>query len=169
MTKFCAEWPNLSVDQRRQFYADVLYSIAKPESAYSRASMYWESGQGTDEITGLQIKTSEGFLQLSYDDILGYGHACDFSYAIHDKPFHLDDIAHKPASKSWNGLHPNEKYIQDGPRNLTCGVAIFDTLLKNHSGEFADVMSLYWSTMRRSGAAYSTIWGQMRSRNSPCH
>lgn len=173
MTKFCAEWPTLTKDQRRQFYADLFYSITKPESNYKRASMYWEEGQGTDSVTGLKIKTSEGFLQLSYSDKRGYGPACDFDYDGNDKPFHLKDIAVKPSSHGWLGLSPNQKNIQHPLKNLGCGIAIVDKLMRSEarkSEEFADLMGRYWATMRRSHASsYASIWKQMRERGSPCH
>lgn len=170
MTKFCSAWPSMNESQRRQFYADLLFAITKPESNYKRGSLYWEESQGTDSITGLKVKTSEGFLQISYSDVRGYGAACDFSYASHDKPLHLKDIAAKPNSHAWLSAHPNDKYILDPIRNLRCGIAIVDRLmLKNPSKEFADTLGAYWSTMRRGRDSYKSVWNQMRARNTPCN
>lgn len=168
MGQFCAEWSTLSQDQRKQFYADVLYSIALPESDYDRGSLYYETSLGNDAETGLPV-VSEGFLQLSYQDIEAYP-KCQFD-ANKDKSFIQDDWAARGGHTAWESKHPNDKTILNPFTNLACGVVIFDKLLStNNTKEFADRLGAYWSSMRRSHSdTYSQIWQQMRARNSPCH
>lgn len=176
MSQFCAEWATLTKEQRREFWADLFFSIAKPESNYNWATMYWEEDQGKDSVTGLTVKTSEGPLQLSYSDVNSYGPSCDFDYN-HDRPFHLQDIEAKPTGHSWKSKFPQDKYILHPVRNLRCGIAIADRLLRSEKRagtEFADLMGAYWATMRRlkdgkPRDSYAAIWKQMRSRQSPCH
>lgn len=167
MTKFCAEWPELSIEQRKQMYADLLYSIALPESDYDRSTLYYEDTLGTDSKTQLPV-VSEGFLQLSYGDVNLYP-ACKFD-ATKDKQMIQDDWSNRNGKHSWKSNHASGKTILDSFNNLLCGVHIIDELLSSKpTTEFGDNLGRYWSSMRRSGNAYSDIWAQMRKRNSPCH
>lgn len=167
MTKFCAEWPSLSIDQRRQFYADVLYAISSPESSYDRSTLYLEDALGKDRRTGLPV-ISEGLLQLSYGDVDIYS-ACEFD-SISDKLYIVNDWNnHNPNSHTWHSIYSDQKTILDPIKNLKCGVAIIDQLLKTSEKEFADNLGRYWSSMRRSNLTYQKIWAAMRNRNSPCH
>lgn len=173
MAKVCPQWGSMNETQRREFWADFMFSVIKPESNYKWASMYWEEGQGVDSVTGLRVKTSEGPLQLSYSDVQAYGAACDFQYQSHDREYHLQDIANKPASKSWLSKFPQEKYILHPVRNIHCGIAIMDKLLKNpslSSIEFSDLLGRYWAVMRRgkNPESYAQVVKQMKSRGSVC-
>lgn len=167
MTQFCAEWPELSFDQRRQMYSDLFYSIALPESNYDRKSLYYEDELGSDPLTDLPV-VSEGLLQLSYQDVLSYP-SCKFN-ASADKVYINDDWNNRNGKQSWESKHVNGKTILDPFNNLLCGISIVDDLLKSSpTKEFSDNLGRYWSSMRRTSDAYSDIWIAMKKRGSPCH
>jgi hypothetical protein len=178
MIGFCPNWPRMAAQDRVQFWADLFYSITKPESNYNRTSMYWEEAQGTDEVTGLSVKTSEGLLQLSYSDVRTYRGKCKFDYAA-DKQMHIDDINNKPSSHSWKSRHP-EKTILDPYLNLGCGVEIADAMFdlsswynvgypKQRLKSFDALMGSYWSTMRVANSTFQEVKSQMKSRSSKCY
>lgn len=178
MSGFCPNWGSMDKDSRIQFWVDLMYSITKPESNYDRSVMYWEDSQGTDYVTGLKVKTSEGLLQLSYSDVKTYRGKCKFDYAK-DKLMHEDDIKSKPSSHSWKSKHI-EKTILDPYLNLECGIEISDTMFdlsswfnreypRQKGYSFERVMGNYWATMKPSREGYAVVIKQMKSRNSKCY
>lgn len=177
MKKFCDVWPALTREERKQFFADVLYSIAKPESSYNPQAMYIEDTMGKDLVTGLPV-ASEGFMQISYQDASWYKE-CKFDWAG-DKAAFTRDMTLNGSIRTKGGFTSKalDRSIQNPYTNLGCGVAIVKQLMKSRPDkEFADTMGLYWSTMRRekksngvmvSNPHYKMIWQQMNARNSKC-
>jgi hypothetical protein len=164
MSTFCPAWGGMSADQKKQFFADLAFSIAAPESDYQNLSMYIEDTLGIDPLTGLPV-VSEGLLQLSYQDIQGTPR-CDFN-AKKDLPALKDDVRGR-ATGSFLSHHP-ERDTLNPIKNLSCGVWIMDGLYQKHPGEeFARTMSRYWSTMRRGHPEFEQIKQQMKLKESPC-
>lgn len=163
MTQFCDAWPTMNVDQKKQMYADLLYSIAYPESNYNNLNIYLESTMSKDELTGLPTM-SEGMEQLSYQDTKTYGSGCAFDWKKDYKNL-KDDIDH---GRSYSA-HP-ERDTLNPYLNLKCAMTIIDFHLKISSKEFADSLAQYWYTMnRKHGEDYSMVWSKMRERRSVCH
>jgi hypothetical protein len=164
MGKFCDAWIDLNRDERKQFYADLLYAIAYPESNYANLSMYIENSLGKDAVTGLPV-VSEGLLQLSYQDVRGYP-KCQFDAKKDLAALHDDLSGHDRGG--FLSHHP-ERDTLNPYKNLSCGVAIVDKLLTSYPQvEFADMLGKYWSTARRASPAYQKVWQKLRERRSPC-
>lgn len=163
MIKFCDVWPKLTIEQKKQMYADLLYSIAYPESNYDNQSIYLESTMSSDELTGLPTM-SEGLEQLSYQDANSYGKGCAFDWKKDYKK--LKDDIEKGRKFS---IYP-ERDTLNPFKNLLCSMTIIDLHLKISNDEFADSLSQYWYTMNRSHEEeYAQVWEKMRERKSPCH
>ncbi len=161
MKIYCPKWAKLSEIEKRQFYADVLYGVARYESNYNPISLFYEKDLPRDEVTG-QLCISEGLLQLSYQDEK-WAH-CGFNYAL-DKAKHADDLVNRNKRLSWDSLHP-DKTILDPIRNLTCGIKIFSFRMKrNPTKEFQANMGAYWSTIRDKTGLIIT---RMQARGSEC-
>lgn len=175
MADFCRGWDKMSDTERKQFYADLLYAIAYPESGYKNLTVYREVKQGIDKATGLE-KTSEGMLQLSYSDALYY--PCDF-----DAKKDLEDLKEDLAStkeKSFLSKNP-ERDTLNPIKNISCGVAIVDKLLKRDEYKEKDFMwtlGRYWNTARKwetdkdgklvIKSSYKKVLMQMKARKSKC-
>jgi len=184
MTNICPKWGNLSREQRIQFYADLLYAIAKPESDRNRLVMFNETGiidpktkkQLIDPVTGYPI-ISEGLLQLSYADLKSYkakdGLGCAFDWTK-DKEAFLEDLNANAGKKSFKSAHP-ERTILDPYVQLTCGIHILKVRMqKKPTEDFLAAAGRYWSTMRMTAAnnkpnpAFKQVLRELDARKSPC-
>lgn len=149
MGSFEPNWGTMSEDQKKTFYANLVFGMAKEESGHSRISLYFENKfKNKDKVTGLPV-VSEGLMQLSYQDKQWYKF-CQFDYAK-DKAMHEADWKARPAGKlDWKSGHP-DKTILDPYVNLGCAIGIMDSQLKNpklKDRSFADSLT-YWSVMSR--------------------
>lgn len=162
ISTFCPKYNNFTTDQKRQFFADLFFGVAKYESNYKPLSLYWESSLGKDSATKLPV-VSEGMLQLSYQDEV-WAH-CGFDAKLDAKAI-ADDYAKKPFGKhTWFSVHP-EKTILDPIRNLTCGIRIMDWRISHYPGRnFQENMGKYWATIRDQSSA---IKAAMKGRNNAC-
>lgn len=138
MKSFCPRWPELNETQRRKFYSELFFIMAKYESGYNSLSMFHEKKQGIDAATGL-IKLSEGLLQISYSDSLSRRYKCKFD-AKKDLEQLKKDIVNMKGTRGRDTLDPI--------KNLECGISIFDWLLQSDQRDFATVMGRYWSVLR---------------------
>jgi hypothetical protein len=165
MNRFCDAWIDLDRNERKQFYADLLYAIAYPESGYANLSMYVED-MGKDSKTGLPV-VSEGLLSLSYQDVGGYP-KCQFDWKK-DLAALKDDVAGHKVGDGFTSHHPDRDTLNPY-KNLACGAHIIDVMLKNYpSMEFADMMGKYWAVMKRANStSYQKVWKKLRERKSPC-
>jgi hypothetical protein len=84
LSNFCPGFAEIR--DKAQFYADVLWSIAGPESDRRRTQITLETKldgvvNPIDPVTGYQVR-SEGLLQLSYQDTVNYNasKACPFDW-----------------------------------------------------------------------------------------
>lgn len=80
---FCPEYPNLSPTQRVEFYAHLISTMSKYESAYKTEAVYEESGNLLGVI-------SRGLLQISFDSANGYGCGLKSSQELHDPLINLN-------------------------------------------------------------------------------
>lgn len=170
LNSFCPKWASLDQTQRQTFYADLLYAIAGPESAWDRSSMYYEKGfSSPDAITGLPV-VSEGFLQLSYQDGKWYK-GCEMDWAK-DREYFLEDWQARGEKTSWKSKHADQRTILDGRINLSCGLFIINMLLTKEAYKneaFETTLGKYWSTMRTSSGSHAKVRTNMQARKSPCY
>lgn len=149
MKKFMPAWDKMTRDQRRQFYVDLLFAIAGPESSHNKMTMFQEpKSMGLDKVTGLPV-VSEGLLQLSYQDADRYP-GIKFNYRA-DAALFKADMANKPAGKSsWKAV--TNRTILNPHLNAEAGAIIIAKLVESDKymkEEFADLLGNYWSCMRR--------------------
>lgn len=149
MGSFEPNWGKMSEDQKKTFYANLVFGMAKEESGHSRISLYYEDKfPKKDNVTKLPV-VSEGLMQLSYQDEQWHKF-CHFEYAK-DKAKHEADWKNRPAGKlSWKSSH-YDKVILDPYVNLGCALGIMDVQLRNPKLKhlpFADSLT-YWSVMKK--------------------
>jgi hypothetical protein len=178
MEKICPRWASMDRDQRTRFYADLLFSIAWPESRHDRRVIAQEPGiidpatgrQQIDAVTGQPI-VSEGLLQLSYADKLSYppqgGLACEFDWP-RDREAFLADLAAHVGKRSFKSGHP-ERTILEPYVQFTCAIHVLSTLVRKHSDrEFRAAAGAYWSTMRPHKPLHQEVVGALKRRRSAC-
>lgn len=174
MAPFCPKWGSMPTEDRKKFYADFLFALAKYESDYQSNLMYLETTMDTDPVTGKQV-VSEGLLQLSYQDELWAKCALNFK---EDKEVFLSDWKKKGSKQSWEGT-PG-RTILDPLVNLRCGVMIMDFRLglTNEINKAQDFLTLmrgrktmtgwkggYWAVLRTQEAGIKNL---MKQRGSKC-
>lgn len=167
LSNFC---PGFSaIGDKAQFYADLLWAIAGPESDWQRTQITLETNlEGVvnpiDPITGQQVR-SEGLLQLSYQDVESYGSplACSFDWA--------GDRAEAMAEYSTGApLGAGTRSIHDAYRNLGCGLFIVNAHLTRlyPSLKFEDALQRYWVVMNPRNRAYKIVRKNLARRQPPC-
>ena len=137
IARFCPAYANLTINQKVNFWGQLMAAVSKYESAFDPLSRYQETTMGTDPITGQPVY-SEGLLQLSYQDIQPYPF-CEFD---------------------WNNdknLSPTDphKTILDPYKNLRCGTRIMAEQIQRHH-KIAVSSGAYWSTLK-DGGSYQVI------------
>jgi hypothetical protein len=167
LSNFCRGFAKIA--DRAQFYADLLWSIAGPESDRRRTQITLETNldgvlNPIDPVTGYQVR-SEGLLQLSYQDTLNYDarRACPFDWAA-DKAKAVADYA-KGA-----GYGDGTRSIHDAYKNLRCGVFIVNAHLTHlyPSAKFEDALRRYWITMDPGDPAYKIVRANLTKRQPAC-
>jgi hypothetical protein len=178
MADFCPRWEVMGPDARRQFYADLLYAIAEPESGWDRRVMFNETGiidratrrQLIDPVTRRPI-LSEGLLQLSYADGASYpesdGLGCRFDWAK-DREAFLKDLRASAGARTFRSSHP-ERSLLDPYAQLTCGVHVLNTLARRFPQDgFRAAAGKYWSTMRPKKKSHARVVAALQARESAC-
>jgi hypothetical protein len=158
-----------SIDDKAQFYADLLWSISAAESDWHRALIFLETElegvvNPVDPITGHQVR-SEGLLQLSYQDTRNYAasEACPFDWPA-DEPAATIDYAsgaeHGDGSRS----------IHDAYKNLGCGLFIVNALLTRRypTARFEAALQSYWAVMDPARPGYRIMRANLTSRQPAC-
>lgn len=154
---------------KAQFYADLLWSIAGPESDWQRTDITLETEldgvvNPIDPITGQQVR-SEGLLQLSYQDIDSYDAAgvCRFDWAA-DKAKASAEYARGAA------YGDGTRTIHDAYRNLECGLFIVNAhLLQLYpTAKFEDALRRYWIVMDPDHAGYAEVRRNLAKRQPAC-
>jgi len=167
MLGFCPKWPKMLPEDRVMFWADLLFSMAGPESTWEPTAMFWEKSMGIDKATNLPI-VSEGLLQLSYQDKLWYKD-CRFDIKGEEEKF-KKDWQNRSGRTSWKSIYP-ERSTLIPENNLHCGLVIYKKLLTNpkySNKSFADIGGMYWAVMRTHKSAHKQVIGNMKSRGSKC-
>jgi len=158
-----------AIGDKAQFYADLLWAIAGPESDWHRAEITLETEldgvvDPIDPVTGQQVR-SEGLLQLSYQDIDSYDAAgvCRFDWAA-DKPTAMAEYARGAA------YGDGTRTIHDAYRNLECGLFIVNAhLLQLYpTARFEDALSPYWIVMDPAHPGYAEVRRNLARRQPAC-
>lgn len=132
---FCPKYSSLSDELKIQSWAELIVGIAYYESGWKPNSWMTESTMGTDPVTGKQVK-SEGFLQLSYQDVINISAAkeCGIDWSK-DKGLSVDDL---------------NKTIFSPEINLRCGIRILADQVRR-KGKVVLPSSVYWSVIKEGG------------------
>jgi hypothetical protein len=167
LSNFCPGFAKIR--DKAQFYADLLWSIAGPESDRQRTQITLETNldgvaNPIDPVTGQQVR-SEGLLQLSYQDTVNYdaAQACPFDWEA-DKVTALEEFSR--GAQYGDGT----RSIHDAYKNLQCAVFILNAHLSQlyPSAKFEDALRRYWSTMDPSESAYKKVRANLKKRQKAC-
>lgn len=164
--KLCPKWSKLDIVQKKQFWADLLYAVTKPESNYDRSTMFWESTMDKDVVTGLPV-VSEGLLQMSYQDGKWY-EGCKFDYKKDREKF-IADWNNRGGKKSWKSKHVDRTTL-DPVINLKCGAYVSWRIMKapKHSSKSAeDALGEYWLTIRPN-KDLNVVVSQLKQKAPQC-
>ena len=143
--KFCPKYKSLSVENKRLAHAEIILGIIYRESGYKPTSRMVETTMSTDPVTGKQV-ASEGYLQLSYQDIPNYGSIV------------------KGCGIDWNkdknlAVNDPKKTILDGMINLNCGLKIYvNQLNKKGLITIKPGNGLYWAVISDGGKYTQVPW-----------
>jgi len=127
----------LKINADRKYWFAFFRAMAYAESGMKLDTRYLETGLGKDAVTGRR-NTSEGLLQLSYQD--SKYHGCDFNWNK-DKHLHLGD---KDMYKS----------IFQAKNNLQCGVLILQKQLVKRGSLYTEGKPYYWSVLDKKRSGY---------------
>lgn len=130
VTDFCPAYFSLDRDQKIGFWVYLVSAIAKYESAFDPTCRFKEPGMGNDPVTHQSVY-SEGLLQLSYQDSLGYKFCDEFDWAADSKL----------------GTKDPNRTILDPFKNLSCGIRILNSIVAR-KGLIAFDGGHYWSTLQ---------------------
>lgn len=146
MKRFAPDWHLYNDRKRQEFFADLLFAIARKESNHKAKTMFQEpDSMGRDKVTGYPT-ISEGLFQLSYHDDARYG-GLGFKWRDDADGF-VSDMKLKTIKSSWMGQ--TDRTINDPLINAKAAMTIITHLLvRNPKDEFADCLGRYWSVMRR--------------------
>jgi hypothetical protein len=167
LSNFCPGFARIR--DKAQFYADLLWSIAGPESDRRRTQITLETNldgvvNPIDPVTGYQVR-SEGLLQLSYQDTVNYNapKACPFDWRA-DKAKALAEFSRGA------GYGDGTRSIHDAYKNLKCGVFILNAHLSQlyPSAKFEDALRRYWITMDPADPAYKIVRANLKKRQPAC-
>jgi hypothetical protein len=132
MPRFCPKYRFLSTQQKVNVAGQLIAGIVSFESQFDPLRRFPESNLGTDPVTNQPVY-SEGLMQLSYQDILGYPF-CQFKWS---------------QDKNLSATDP-KKTILDPYKNLYCGVRILALQVKRHGLIVID-SGAYWSVIKENG------------------
>lgn len=126
---FCPTYYTLSSNDRANVWAQLIVGMVKYESNYRLTSRMREPGMGTDPVTRKPVY-SEGLMQLSYQDQLGYKF-CKFEWS---------------KDKFLSPTDP-KKTILNPYTNLHCGVGILWRQIARKA-EITVGTRAYWSVLK---------------------
>lgn len=127
--RFCPDYKNLNDNQKMNVWGMLISALVRYESYYDPRARYIESNMGIDPITRKPV-ASEGLLQLSYQDKLGFP-TCQFNW--HQDQF-LED------------KHP-DKTILNPFINLDCGMKILASQIRRR-GKIIINKGAYWAVIK---------------------
>lgn len=149
--QFCPCFSQMSVPDRRAFWAYFFQALSGAEAGLNRTSdvQHTDPQVAVRDFVSHRAVRSEGLLQLTYEDSDRYG--CDFDWQ-HDR--HLRE--HDPA-----------KTILQPRNNLLCGVNILENQIVLHKKPLLS-QSSYWSTLRPGWPGNRVFIEQMRNVPPAC-
>lgn len=121
----------------KKYWVAVIKAIAKAESCLNLNERYVEKGLGKDVVTGNQ-NTSEGLLQLSYQD--SKYHGCQFNWNL-DKKLDIKSI---------------DKTIFNPKHNLECGMVILNKQIKARDS-LETTTPYYWAVLNKSNKRFKVF------------
>lgn len=121
-----------------KFFVAFIKSLAKAESCLNLTERYLEVGLGKDAVTKQQ-NTSEGLLQLSYQDAKYHG--CGFNWQL-DKQMNVKDL---------------NKTIFDPKLNLECGMIILDKQVKTYGILVTERTPYYWAVLNKANKRFKAF------------
>lgn len=126
------------LNKTEAYWVGFFKALAKAESCLKLTTRYVEPPSlGKDLVTGMQ-NTSEGLLQLSYQD--SKLHGCKFDWN---------------ADKGLNATNP-AKTIFNAKNNLECGVIILDKQIKAR-GVLVSPKNYYWAVLNTNNKRYKVF------------
>lgn len=128
ITTICPQYSSLDKDLRLKVWGELISAMSFYESGWNPNAQFTETGLGNDEITGRTL-TSEGLLQLSYNDTR-WAKWCQFDWE---------------ADKNNNGTRPTT--ILTPKNNLECGVGI----LARQTNKYKKLLmskNTYWAVIK---------------------
>ena len=134
---FCPQYSQLTLNQRLNFWGQLISAISFYESGWNPTVRFHESTMGTDPVTKQPVH-SEGLLQLSYQDTQ-WAKFCQFNWNL-DK--HLP-----PRDPRKTILNP---YL-----NLSCGIGILARQIERRQ-KIVLAKGAYWSVIKQ-GSRYNRI------------
>lgn len=148
---FCPRFKEMSVVDRRAFWAYVFQALAGAEAGLVPTTdvRHTEPEVAVEDTVTKRMVRSEGLLQLTYMDSDRYG--CDFDWE-RDKGLPEKDP---------------EKTILQPENNLRCGVRIMKTQLVEHRKPLVSSAS-YWSTLQPGTISYKVFLKQMTNVPEVC-
>lgn len=120
-----------------KYWQSVFKALAFAESDFKLNSRYVETGLGKDAVTGVQ-NTSEGLLQLSYQD--AKYHSCEFDWSV-DKKLDARDLS---------------KTIFNLRKNIQCGMIIMNKLIVKN-GTYIFNSGNYWAVLKPNNSRHSVF------------
>lgn len=142
--RFCPKYKALSKESRIEVWAEMFSAMALFESSWSPTSRYVETTfKEKDPVTGEPV-TSEGLLQMSYQDTVNYAHWlgkgwCGFDWAK-DKLLSRTDA---------------RKTIFDPKTNIGCAVKVMANQIER-TGKVILSSGVYWAVLK-DGGKYSQV------------
>jgi hypothetical protein len=144
MTNFCPSYSSLDTADKLNVWVYLISAVTKYESGFNPTSRMKEN-LGTDAVTHSQVY-SEGLLQLSYQDSLGYKFCNEFDWN---------------ADKNLGAKDPR-KTILDPYKNLRCGIRILNKIVGKHN-LIAFNSGHYWSTLMPKNSSERSIQSLVHS------
>jgi hypothetical protein len=172
--EMCPRYPKMNANEKKLFWVHFLRALAKPESGFNPEVGFVESGEDHSEgdgalreaSGGFVASTSNGLLQLSYQDALYHG--CDFDYANEyktaikvvkarlnagsGKSLSLDQLAALGHLSQDDLLAAKSLSIYDPEKNLECAVKVLENQVgpKNRRKLVDTDLKYYWSVLKPS-------------------
>lgn len=136
ITTFCPKFKTVSDDVKVKALSELILGIYIPESAQNPTSYMIETTMSTDPVTKQQVK-SEGYGQLSYQDVPNYGSL-------------LKDCGIDWSKDKNKDLSDPTRTILDPNINTECTMRILKNQIAN-KGSITLSSGVYWAVLKIGG------------------
>ena len=143
---FCPKYKTLTKEQKITLWTEMFSAIAFFESSWDPINRMEESQTSfpdPDPVTGNPV-TSEGLLQMSYQDTVNYAHWLGKGWCGFD--WQKDRL---------RGANDPLKTILDAKINLSCGIKVMANQIERR-GSVILSSGVYWAVLKRGGT-YSRV------------